>query len=77
MQRLNVWRLIIASVWVLFVRVLGKNGMVSLATQCIPLVEEQLETAMAGTLGVISVDTNSSFLSVAPVSGFRTLRATD
>jgi len=53
---LNVWLLIIASVWVLFVRVLGKNGMVRLATQCIPLVEERFKTAMAGMLGIISVD---------------------
>jgi len=65
-----------ASVWVLFVRVLGKDGMVRLATRSIPLVEERFKTVMAGMLGIIYMDTNSSFLSVVPVSGFRTLRAT-
>jgi len=75
-KRLNVWLLIISSVWVLFVRVLGKNGMVRLATRSIPLVEERFKTVMAGMLGIIDMDTNSSFLAVVPVSGFRTLRAT-
>lgn len=76
-KRLNVWLLIIASVWVLFVRVLGKNGMVRLATRSIPLVEERFKTVMAGMLGIIYVDTNSSFLSVVQVSESRTLRATE
>jgi len=75
-KRLSVWLLIIASVWVLFVRVLGKSGMVRLATRSIPLVEERFKTVMAGMLGIIYMDTNNSFLPVVPVSGLRTLRAT-
>ena len=50
--------------------------MVRLATRSIPLVEERFKTVMAGMLGIIDMDTNSSFLAVVPVSGFRTLRAT-
>jgi len=64
------------SAWVLSVRVLGKNGMVRLATQYIPLVEGQSKTVMAGMLGVISVEFGASFLSAVLVSGSQTLRAT-